>query len=333
MRTEVTNANVPNLDNFYGTSVRWSYGACPNGNGCPSGTSCYQGTCYDLGYDFANCGDGGAACTAESCCAGTCVDAATSADDCGGCGVTCSSGTVCTNGQCQPDASGCGLLTVELGADFTYDPTNYEGLFAVADGGPHFLFNDEDDEYWPTEKAKIWTTFVDDVVSVPFLKTFYSICAPPGDYTVQYWEMGCLNNKAGCGTYNNGTPPNVRYIGWQIGDSSRRIDVSPGATAFASVVHTQTDVPTADAFYDTWGLWSYGGCFGGQSDCPAGTTCYQGVCYDTGYDLRNCGDGGVECTDDNCCSGVCVDQGDDPNNCGGCGLSCDGGSCVLLVCQ
>jgi hypothetical protein len=332
VRTEITDTNAPDLDNFYGHTVLWSYGACPSGGGCPSGTSCYQGSCRDLGHDFQNCGDGGAACSAESCCSGACVDVATSPEDCGGCGVVCSAGTVCNNGQCQPVDAGCGVLLVELGTEFQSDPTQYQGIFAVADGGPNFLFEDDNAQYWPAEAAKTWTTFDNDIDSEPWIKHFYAACVPPGDYTVQYWQIGCVNNLTGCGTYDNGTPPAVRYL-WQIGNSSRRLTVAPGATAFAGALSTTTDVPPIEAYYGTWTLWSYGGCLGGQSDCPTGTSCYQGTCYDLGYDIRNCGDGGVECTAENCCSGVCVDEDSDPNNCGGCGIVCASGTCSNLACQ
>jgi hypothetical protein len=332
-RVENTQTNVPSSDNFYGSYGLWSYGSCNDGGVCSSGTTCYQGTCYDMGYDIRNCGSGGNACNAEACCSGSCTDTGSDPNNCGGCGVVCSAGTVCTTGQCVAEDASCGIVTVELGADSPNDPTNYQGLSAVADGLPYQDFSLDDEALWPAEEAKSWTTFANDLGAGPFIETFYSVCVPPGSYTVQYWNIGCVNNSGGCGTYDNGTPPGVNYV-WQIGDSSRILPVTAGAITPVSVERTETNVPDLDNFYGSYSLWSYGGCATGQSACPTGTTCYQEICYDMGYDIRNCGSGGFACVAEDCCDGLCTDESSDPNNCGGCGLVCSSGqTCSNGFCQ
>ena len=332
VRVEVTQSNVPSFDNLNGDYALWSYGACADA-ACPSGTTCYQGTCYDTGYDIRNCGGGGVACNAKSCCAGSCTDTSSDPANCGGCGVVCSAGTVCTAGQCEPADGGCGILTAGL-ADGYGDPTTFTGLLAVANGLPHQNFAQNSDALWPAEAAKAWTVFDSHIpVAPPSVQSFYSICVPPGSYTVQYWDIECVGNTHGCGTYDNGVPPSVRYV-WEIGDSSRLLPVAEGTITAVSFETTSTSVPKSDNFYGVYSLWSYGGCADGQSDCAPGTTCYAGVCYDMGYDVQNCGDGGAACNAENCCAGKCVDIGTDSSNCGGCGIACPAGTtCSAAGCH
>ncbi len=343
-RVYVIHSNVPTSDNFYGAYALWTYGACTSDAQCPSGTNCANGACHDLGYDVGNCGSIGNACDGGVCCASACTDLSSDANNCGGCGVVCGTGSTCSSGQCTGTVSGGGILAAAVERDFAADPTGYNGVFAIANGTPHLEVGQDGQANWPSESAKTWTTLNGSIFSQPTRTAIYAVCVPPGNYTLQYWNDGCINNTSGCGTYNNGTPPSLsggnHYL-WQIGDASTSLAVAAGGVTGVNLVHTQTNVPAYDNFYGSFALWSYGGCgtfcppsSSCQVDaCPTGTTCYQGACYDEGFDTRNCGSGGHACTAESCCSSACVDISGDPNNCGGCGIVCDGGSCAGSVCQ
>jgi hypothetical protein len=330
-RVFVTRTNVPSFDNAGGAYALWTYGACVGDGDCPAGTHCNQQTCVDLAYDIRNCGDGGQVCTGQSCCGGVCTDLSSDNANCGGCSVSCEAATLCVQGQCvaAPDAGACGELAVELSRSLIYDPTNYEGLFAVLDGGPHQNFN-QINANWSAEQLKAWFPINPRQVPDPAFPTFHIRCVPPGDYAVQLWNDGCVMNLTGCGTFDNGTPPGpITYL-WQVGDSSRALQVSSGQVTGLHVDLTTTDVPIADNFYGSYSLYTYGGCgtfcplgAGCQTvSCLNGTTCAQGVCRDLLYDIGNCGGAGMPCTAQNCCNGTCTDIHADKNNCGGCGLQC-----------
>jgi hypothetical protein len=150
---------------------------------------------------------------------------------------------------------------------------------------------------------------------------------PAGDYTVQLWDR-----FGGGGTFDDGIPPNTTYQ-WEIGNATRTISVVGGAVVALTATDTQANTPTTGAFYNSWTLWSYGAC-ACTGDCPAGTTCGNGVCIDTLYDLNNCGAIGAACTSQQCCAGSCTDAGSDVKNCGECGHACASGmTCVNGACQ
>ncbi|MBS2030121.1 MAG: hypothetical protein JST54_19620 [Deltaproteobacteria bacterium] len=341
VRLNQTKTNVPTWDNFYGTYATWSYGDCSGGQSCPGFATCYQGTCVDTGYDFHNCGTGGSACTGgTACCAGVCSDESSDNNNCDGCGVVCGPGTTCTSGVCTPNDGTCGVLTAEVGTDSPADPTNYQGIFAVANGTPDE--NTGPGVYWNVEKNKTWYTLASQIFTDPYLRYVYSACVPPGRYTLQMWNDGCVNNQGGCGTFDNGIPPNPVYV-WEIGDATLSLPVTTGSVTAVNVINSLKHVPTYDNFYGAYALWSYGGCgtycppSGGCSSetCALGTTCLQGACHDTTHDILACGTAGSACpTGQLCCSSTCTDNGSDDNNCGECGIVCTGGQhCVTGQCQ
>jgi hypothetical protein len=333
-RVFLTHTNVPSFGNTSGAYATWTYGSCTSDMSCPSGTHCSsQHTCVDTAYDARNCGSAGHACTAQSCCGGACTDLGSDNANCGGCSVACESGTSCVQGQCvaAADAGACGELAVELATDVALDLTDYEGLFAVLNGGPHQNFN-QANANWAAEKLKAWFPFNTHLFPDPTFPTFHVRCVPPGNYSVQFWEDGCIMNITGCGTFDNGTPPGpVTYI-WQVGDSSSALSVVSGQVSGLRVDQTKDYVPTSDMFYGSYSLFTYGGCgtfcppdAGCQTvSCPSGTTCAGGTCRDLLYDIANCGGAGMPCTAQNCCNGLCTDIHTDKNNCGGCGLACTG---------
>jgi hypothetical protein len=198
---------------------------------------------------------------------------------------------------------------------------------AIANGAPNTDVPG-DPNLWPIEKTKTWYGIAT-MASFALGPTMtYSLCVPPGDYTVVVWDRfgGFMS------TFDNGIPPNTTYP-WEIGNSSRTVVVPASGQATVTATTTNVNVPDGGAFYGTWMLWTYGSC-GCQSDCPSGTTCAQGTCVDTAYDARNCGSVGNACVALDCCNGTCIDVQTDPNNCGTCAHACtDGGACSGNNCQ
>ena len=336
-----TQTNVP-TDNFYGGYAYWAYGDCSGGQACPSGTTCNaEGACVDTGYDWQSCGTIDSACgPGQICCVGACSDINADNNNCGGCGVVCGPGTSCSSGQCAATAGGCGIVVAEVARDFTADPTNYEGVFAVANGAPDQ--NTSTTALWNVEKNKSWYTLDSQVFTDPEIRYVYETCLAPGNYTLQFWNDGCINNGGGCGTFDNGIPPNILYT-WEIGDSTLNLPVASGGRQSVLVTQTTSAVPTYDNFYGSYALWSYGGC-GSYTPpssstqtvtCPGTTSCYQGTCYDFTHDIRHCGSGTNSCqSGESCCASSCTDNDTDNNNCGACGIVCSGAQhCVSGQCQ
>ncbi len=220
--------------------------------------------------------------------------------------------------------AGCGTIVVIVTSDFNV-LTDTEGVLAVANGEEDTAIAVNDAGY-AAERKKAWYLLSPEVTPVKNVAASVSACVPPGSYALEYWDI-----KAS--TTNNGVPP-TNTLPWQIGLSSMTIDVAVGATTTVDVDPTESNnVPTEGSFSGTWASWAYGDCTGGNG-CPASTTCYMGVCYDMGYDVRNCGMGGMGCVGKTCCAGACVDTASSSANCGTCGNSCGGGNaCMAGACQ
>jgi Stigma-specific protein, Stig1 len=203
---------------------------------------------------------------------------------------------------------------------------DHGALMAIAGGTPNRHVAG-DPTLWPIEQAKTWYTVNDFIPFVVGTNSTYSVCVPPGDYTLQLWDR-----FGGGGSFDNGIPPNVTYP-WEVGNSSRTVTVTAGGVVTVTATNTNLDVPDGGAFYGSWTTWDYGPC-SCDSNCPSGTTCYQGACEDLAYDIRNCGTAGFACTFADCCNGTCVAVLTDNANCGGCAVACAATqTCTSGACQ
>jgi hypothetical protein len=222
--------------------------------------------------------------------------------------------------------AGCGTVVVVVSSDFSLFPET-QAVFAVANGEPDTLIAANDAGYG-AERKKTWKMLSPSLTPASGTKTdaAVSACIGAGAYALEYWDITPGDD--------NGVPPNNKAP-WQIGLSSGTIHVDVGATTTLGLAPTESNnVPTAGSFAGMeWASWAYGGC-GGGFVCPGTTQCYEGVCYDMGYDVRNCGSGGHGCMGSACCGGSCVDTATDGMNCGSCGNVCkNGGICTAGECN
>ena len=210
-----------------------------------------------------------------------------------------------------PDA-GCGTLAVTVTSDFNVI-TDQQGVFAIRNGLQDWYIPANSTVY-ATERAKVWSEVGNELIPSRDAGPPLSACLPPGDYELEYWDIA-----------SNGVPPDHNAQPWQIGLSSMTVAVAVGVTTTIGVTPTESNnVPSSGNFHDTWISWEYGTCSDAGVCASSKTTCYQGVCYDMAYDVRNCGVGGHGCNGMTCCGGACVNTASDPLNCGSCGNACVG---------
>lgn len=254
------------------------------------------------------------------------VDASDAADASDGAdALTCEAGTLAV-ANCD---GGNGKLVVHLFSDTASTP-DHQGVMAVAGGVPNAAMG-PNPTVWNAEKLKTWYTLDNFISSAASVETVVSVCVPPGNYTLQYWDIW-----GGGGGTNNGTPPTVTYL-WQIGNSSEVVTVTAGAASEVTLqcIHdsVSANVPTTGSFYGAWATWDYRAC-DSCGACPSNATCSNNKCIDLGYDVTNCGVAGTACAGKNCCKNGCVDTAISPTNCGGCGIKCaDGHACAAGQCQ
>jgi hypothetical protein len=222
--------------------------------------------------------------------------------------------------------AGCGTIVVVVGSDFALFPET-QAVFAVASGEPDTLIAANDAGYG-AERKKTWRMLSPSLTPATGTKVdaAVSACIGAGAYALEYWDITPSDN--------NGVPPSNKAP-WQVGLSSSTIHVDVGTTTTLGLAPTESNnVPTAGSFAGMeWASWAYGDCPEGGA-CPGTTQCYEGVCYDMGYDVRNCGEGGKGCMGTTCCDGKCIDTATDEMNCGSCGNPCgSGGVCTAGECK
>jgi hypothetical protein len=296
-----------------------------NDDVCQAQLGTFQSFCTDTGAGGGTGGGGTSGCNGTVC-GGACVDTASDPSFCGGCVSSCSdptplcAGGVCTD-SCPASMTLCGTGSCVV---LSTDPNNCGGCDTVCATGQlcsqgACVDSCDPDSQAPTECSGSCVSLSNDPLSCGACD---NACDPSEVCSSGDCSANCGNGETACCGKCVSTVSDPTHCGACSADCSTPV-CQAGEVCnqgiCANTCGSLTDC--GGACVDTNGDASH--CGGCNTLCPAGTSCTNGGCSNSG-----CPAGETDCF------GTCVNLQNSPASCGACGTFCDATAplCAAGVC-